>query len=91
MLCTKGYTEYGEGDYISINWETKVMFEAVFDGNLFKILEISQLAHSTYDFGIRLLDICHHQQLTNHYSCILMPIFQKDQRTTDPRSVLKAK
>jgi hypothetical protein len=26
------------------------MFEAVFDGNLFKIPEISHLAHITYDF-----------------------------------------
>jgi len=49
-LRTKGYTEFGEGDFISINKETKVMFEAVFDGNLFKIPEISQSAHITYDF-----------------------------------------
>jgi len=47
---TKGYTEFGEGDFISINKGTKVMFEAVFDGNLFKIPEISQSAHITYDF-----------------------------------------
>jgi hypothetical protein len=49
-LRTKGYTEFGEGDFISINKGTKVMFEAVFDGNLFKIPEISQSAHITYDF-----------------------------------------
>jgi len=49
-LRTKGYTEFGEGDFISINKGTKVMFEAVFDGNLFKIPEISQSAHVTYDF-----------------------------------------
>jgi len=49
-LREKGYTEFGEGDYISINKGTKVVFEAVFDGNLFKIPEISHLAHNTYDF-----------------------------------------
>jgi hypothetical protein len=46
-LRTKGYTEFGEGDFISINEGTKVMFEAVFDGNLFKIPEISQSAYIT--------------------------------------------
>jgi len=50
QLREKGYTEFGEGDYISINKGTKVVFEAVFDGNLFKIPEISQSAHITYDF-----------------------------------------
>jgi hypothetical protein len=49
-LSTKGYTEFGEGDFISINKGTKVMFEAVFDGNLCKIPEISQSAHVTYGF-----------------------------------------
>jgi len=45
----KGYTEFGEGDYISINMGTKVVFEAVFDGNMFKIPEISHSAHIAYD------------------------------------------
>jgi hypothetical protein len=49
-LRTKGYIEFGEGDFISINKGTKVMFEAVFDGNLFKIPEISYSAHITYGF-----------------------------------------
>jgi len=49
-LREKGYTEFGEGDYILINKGTKVVFEAVFDGNLFKIPEISHPAHITYDF-----------------------------------------
>jgi len=49
-LREKGYTEFGEGDYISVNKGTKVVFEAVFDGNLFKIPEISHSAHITYDF-----------------------------------------
>jgi len=47
---TKGYTEFGEGDHISINKVKKFMFDAVFDGNSFKIPEVSQLAHITYDF-----------------------------------------
>jgi len=49
-LREKGYTEFGEGDYISFNKGTKVVFEAVFDGNLFKIPEILHSAHITYDF-----------------------------------------
>jgi len=49
-LREKEYTEFGKGDYISINKGTKVVFEAVFDGNLFKIPEISHSAHITYDF-----------------------------------------
>jgi len=49
-LRTKGYSEFGEGNFISINKGTKHMFEAVFDGNLFKIPEVSQSAHITYDF-----------------------------------------
>jgi len=49
-LRTKGYSEFGEGDFISINKGTKVMFEAVFNGNLCKVPEISQSAHITYDF-----------------------------------------
>jgi len=49
-LREKGYTEFGEGDYISINKGTKVVFEAVFNGNLFEIPEISHSAHITYDF-----------------------------------------
>jgi len=49
-LRENGHTEFGEGDYISINKGTKVVFEAVFDRNLFKIPEISHLAHNTYDF-----------------------------------------
>jgi len=49
-LREKGYTEFGEGDYISINKGTKVVFEAVFDGNLFKIPETAHSAHITYDF-----------------------------------------
>jgi len=49
-LRTKGYIEFGEGDFISINKGTKVMFEAVFDGNLFKIPEITHSAHITYGF-----------------------------------------
>jgi len=49
-LREKGYAEFGEGDYISINKGTKVVFEAVFDGNLFKIPEILHSAHIIYDF-----------------------------------------
>jgi len=49
-LREKGYPEFGEGDYISINKGTKVVFEAVFDGNLFKIPETLHSAHITYDF-----------------------------------------
>jgi len=49
-LRTKGYSEFGEGDFSSINNGTKVMFEAVFDRNLFKIREILQLAHIAYNF-----------------------------------------
>jgi len=49
-LWEKGYTEFGEGDYISINKGTKAVFEAVCDGNVFKIPEISHSAHITYDF-----------------------------------------
>jgi len=49
-LREKGYTEFGEGDYISINKGTKVVFEAVFDGNLFKIPETLHWDHITYDF-----------------------------------------
>jgi len=49
-LREKGYTEFGEGHYISINKGTKVVFEAVFDGNLFKIPDISHSAHITCDF-----------------------------------------
>jgi len=49
-LREKGYTEFGEGDYISINKGTKVVFEAVFDGNLSKIPETAHSAHITYDF-----------------------------------------
>jgi len=55
-LREKGYTEFGEGDYISINKGTKVVFEAVFDGNLFKIPEISHSAHITYDFWHQALE-----------------------------------
>ena len=46
----KGYTEFEEREYISINKGTKVVFEDVFDRNLFKIPEISPSAHITYDF-----------------------------------------
>jgi len=49
-LQEKGYTEFGEGDYISINKGTKFVFEAVFDRNLFKIPETLHSAHITYDF-----------------------------------------
>jgi len=49
-LREKGYTEFGEGDYISIDKGTKVVFEAVFDGNLFKIPEIPHSARITHDF-----------------------------------------
>jgi len=49
-LRTKGYSEFGEGDYISINEGKKVMFEAVFDGNLFKIPDILHSALMTYNF-----------------------------------------
>jgi len=49
-LRTTGYTEFGEGDFISVNKGSTVMFEAVFDGNLFKIPEISHSAHITYNF-----------------------------------------
>jgi len=49
-LRENGYTEFGEGDYISIDKGTKVVIEAVFDGNLFKIPETSHSAHITYDF-----------------------------------------
>jgi len=45
-----GYTEFGERDYISIIKGTEVVFEAVFDGNLFKIPETLHSAHITYDF-----------------------------------------
>jgi len=48
-LREKGYIEFGEGDNIFINKGTKVVFEAVFDGNLNKIPEESHSAHSTYD------------------------------------------
>jgi len=48
-LREKGYTEFGEGDYISINKGTKVVFEAVFDGNLFKIPEMSHSTHISYN------------------------------------------
>jgi len=41
-LRTKGYSEYGEGDFISITKGMKVMFEAVFERNLFKIPDVSQ-------------------------------------------------
>ena len=54
-LREKVYTEFGEGDYISINKGTKVVFEAVFDRNLFEIPEISHSAHITYDFWHRAL------------------------------------
>jgi len=49
-LREKGYTEFGEGDNISINKGTRVVFEAVFDRNLFKIPEVLHWAHITYDF-----------------------------------------
>jgi len=49
-LRTEGYTEFGEVDFISINKGTKGMFEAAFDGNLFKIQKISQSTHITYDY-----------------------------------------
>jgi len=49
-LREKGYTEFGEGDYISINKGMKVDFEAVFDRNLFKIPAITHSAHITYNF-----------------------------------------
>jgi hypothetical protein len=39
------------------NKGTKVLFETVFDGNLYKIPEISHSAHITYDFW--------HQALTH--------------------------
>jgi hypothetical protein len=48
-LQTKGYSEFGEEYFISINKGTKVMFEAVFDGNLFNIPQILQSALITYD------------------------------------------
>jgi len=48
-LREKGYTELDEGDYISINKGTKVVFEAVCDRNLYKIPEISHSARITYD------------------------------------------
>ena len=49
-LRTKEYTEFEEGDYISINEGTKVMFKAVLDRNLCKIPEISHSANIIYDF-----------------------------------------
>jgi len=49
-LWEKGYTEFGEGDYISINKWTKVVFKAVFERNLFKIPEIAHSAQIAYDF-----------------------------------------
>jgi transposase InsO family protein len=49
-LRSKGYSEFGVGDFISVNKGKKFMFEAVFDGNLFKISEISHPAHITYNF-----------------------------------------
>jgi len=49
-LREKGYTEFGEGDYISINKGIKVVFEAAFDGNLFKLPETLHSAHIAYDF-----------------------------------------
>jgi len=57
-LHTKGYTEFGEGDFVSINKGTKVMFEAVFDRNLFKILDISHSANTAYNLW--------HQALGHH-------------------------
>jgi len=50
-LRTKGYSEFGKGDLISVNKGTKVMFEAVFDRNLFKLPANARSAHITYDFG----------------------------------------
>jgi len=49
-LREKGYTEFGEGDYISIDKGTTVVFKVVFDGNWFEIPDISHSAHITYDF-----------------------------------------
>ena len=50
-LSTKGHSEFGEEDCISIYNRIKVMFEVVFDGYLFKIPEISHLAQISYDFS----------------------------------------
>jgi len=49
-LRETGYVEIGEGDYISVKNEEKVMFEAVFDGNLLAIPKVTNSAHITYDF-----------------------------------------
>jgi len=58
-LRSKGYTEFGEGDYISINKEIQVIFGAVFDGNQFKIPKTTHSAHATYDFWHQ---TCGHQE-----------------------------
>ena len=47
---TKGCSEFGEGDVILINNETNVMFEAVFDGNLFQFPDIPHSGQITYHF-----------------------------------------
>jgi len=46
----KGYTECGKGDYISIKKGTKVVFEDVFDRNVFEIPWLSHSAHISYHF-----------------------------------------
>jgi hypothetical protein len=54
-LRTKGCSEFGEGSFISIDKGTKVVFEVVFGGNLFKIPEILHLAHIAYNFWYKAL------------------------------------
>jgi len=55
-LWEQGYWEFGEGDYNSINKGTKVVFEAVFDGNLFKLPEISHSVDISFDFWRQALE-----------------------------------
>jgi len=49
-LLEKAYTEFVEGDYISINKQTKVVFKAVYEGNWFKISDVSHSANFVQNF-----------------------------------------
>lgn len=49
-IMEKGYSMVGKGDFISIVKENKVLFEASFDGSLFKVSEINDTALLTFDF-----------------------------------------
>jgi len=80
-LRTEGYSEFEEGDFISINTGTKVMFKAVFDWDLFKIPEISQSAHITYDFwhqALGHLALSSMDKALKLYSDVNIPAKQKE-------------